>query len=148
MSKVLAHIHLPLRSGKSSIVVSEYNRFKLLGDSLYIFTPRKNYLSNLEDISRNLGIVLYDSDVSVWDVDKIRGRRFDRIIIDDLDELLMVKSGDELNYFFDTLFCITDKLMITSTYTNTLPIEDYCKNRGIQYNLYTQNELKGYKIGI
>lgn len=141
--KAVAIIHLPRNKGKTSVLLTEYHKYRLLGNTMGILLPNKHHRYTVSQTARHLGINFTHTRI-LTSFDSLRGCRLDRLLIDDIDVCAM-QWGVIIGDIFDLSITITDKLLFTVTdglARNVLI--NVCNSYGITTNVYREADLVNY----
>lgn len=145
--KSITVIYLPYGgAGKTSIALTEYHKYRLLRQSVGFVLPTQADKRHTLPLAHNLGVDIHPKSI-ITSIDGIRGKRFDRLIIDDIDICSETWEVDA-ETIYDIYVPNIEKLLVTTTDSIIPNITlHFCHLNNIECNIYRKADLVGYKAG-
>jgi hypothetical protein len=144
--KSVTVIHMGRGMGKTSIALTEYHNYRLLGQTMGFVLPASSDKRHTLPLANQLGVDITHTKI-ITSIDGIRGKRFNRLIIDDID-ICSMKWGVSIYDIYNIYAPHVDKLLVTMEDLEFVyETLQFCQSQHIEYNIYRKADLVGYKIG-
>lgn len=144
--KSITVIQLPTGKGKTSIALTEFHRYKLQNESVGFAIPMASDKRHTLPLAKFLGVDIEPHKI-ITNLTSVRGVRFDRLIVDDID-VYSHKIKMATGYIYDMILPYTERVLITTTDGMIVrETQSFCDINGIKYNVYFEKDLVNYKVG-
>lgn len=124
------------RSGKTTQALKEHNRYVKQCDIGYLVHNQ----SIKKDLQLNPPIPFEPNFLKVWSEDALIARRFDRLIVDDVD-VICDFNNKPVSYILGLLLIQTKQILLTSDANSSFIFEvnKFCNDAGISLSIYSIN---------